>query len=137
MDNINVKFYTTCATLQKADGYSCLCVHVTTSGIWRDRLEGYNDLDVQTYDENYLTYQITPKNPPVNIDTFNKCFIGIDCSDITDKCEYINGNCRAKCSNHLSQYECENDNSCRVDTQQLNSCTNSSLFPVFKLISFI
>ena len=141
VDNINVEFFTSCATLEEDDGYSCVCVHITTSGIWRSQLEGYNDLDVQTYNTKYLTYQTSPENPPSDKEIFNKCYIGRDCSDITDKglcinaskCEYINGKCRAKCSNHLSQETCSKDNSCRLDS--VNSrCTNSSILPVFKLI---
>jgi len=144
MDNINVEFFTTCATLQKANGYSCLCIQTTFSGIWNNRFQGYNGLDVQTYDSNYLIYQYSYKNPPINTELFNKCYIGMDCSDITDKnlclsasqCEYINMRCRAKCSNHNSQDSCSKDSSCRLDIEK-NRCTNSSKLPVFKLISFI
>ena len=144
VDNINVEFYTSCATLEDVDGYSCVCVHITSSGIWKNKFNGYNDLGVQTYNTNYLTYQISEKNQPSNLEIFNKCFIGRDCSDITDKrlcldasqCEYINGKCSAKCSNHSSQESCLKDNSCRLDTEK-SKCTNSSTLPVFKLILII
>ena len=144
VDNINVEFFTSCATLEKEDGYSCLCIHITNSGILHDNFQGYNDIDVQTYDEDYLTYQISPDKPPLSQSIFNKCFIGIDCSDITDKslclsasqCEYINYQCRAKCSNHDTQYSCQKDHSCRLDTEK-SRCTNSSILPIFKLISII
>ena len=144
VDNINVEYFTTCATLEKADGYSCLCVRVTTSGIWKNELEGYNDKDVKSYQTNYLTYQIVSTNPPKNTEIFNKCYIGIDCSDITDKslcltasqCEYKDGRCLAKCSNHISQDECKRDSSCRLDNEKFR-CTNSSILPSFKLISII
>ena len=49
VDGINVEYFTSCATLEREDGYSCLCVHITNSGIWHDKLQGYNDKDVQTY----------------------------------------------------------------------------------------
>ena len=75
---------------------------------------------------------------------YNKCFIGRDCIDITDKslclnatqCEYNNGKCSAKCSNHISVENCKQDNSCRLDTKK-SFCTNSSILPGFKLISII
>ena len=144
VDDINVEFFTSCATLENEDGYSCVCVHITTSGIWNQKFEGYDDTDVQTYDTRYLTYQISPNNPPLNTGIFNKCFIGIDCADITDKslclrasqCEYIKHKCQAKCSNHVSQDSCKSDSSCRIDTQK-SLCTNSSILLVFKLISTI
>ena len=144
VDGVNVEYYTNCATFEKADGYSCLCVHVTTSGIWKDQFNGYNEYDVQTYDTNYLTYQISFDNPPSDKELFNKCYIGRDCNDITDKsvclsasqCEYAFGNCRAKCTNHQTEDACNKDYSCRVDTEN-SRCTNSSLFPVFKLILII
>ena len=66
VDDINVEFFTSCATLENEDGYSCVCVHITTSGIWNQKFEGYDDTDVQTYDTRYLTYQISPNNPPLN-----------------------------------------------------------------------
>ena len=143
-DNISVKYYTTCATLEEAEGYSCVCIHVTTSGIIHDKFDGYNELGVQTYKEKYLTYQITPENPPLSLDVYYQCYIGRDCSDITDtslclsasQCEYINGKCRAKCSNHNSQYSCEKDHSCRMDYDK-SMCTNSSIFPIVKSISII
>ena len=144
VDGINVEYFTTCATLEEADGYSCLCVRVTTSGIWKNEFEGYNEFDVETYDKRYLTYQISSNNPPKNTNVFNKCFIGIDCSDITDKnlclsasqCEYKYGECIAKCSKHTSQIECNSDSSCRLDNEK-SRCTNSSKLPSFKLISII
>ena len=144
VDNINVEYFTTCATLEEADGYSCLCVRVTTSGIWNNKFEGYNEFDVETYDTRYLTYQIKSDNPPKNTKIFNKCFIGIDCSDITDinlcltasQCEYNNGKCIAKCSKHISQEECKSDSSCRLDNEK-SRCTNSSKLSPFKLIPII
>ena len=144
IDNINVEYYTSCATLSQSEGYSCVCVQITTSGILDDKLDGYNDVDVQTYDENYLTYQNDPEDPPLDLEVFYKCYVGRDCSDITDsslclsasQCEYINGACRAKCSNHNSQYSCEKDHSCRVDYEN-SRCTNSSSFNIVKLISII
>lgn len=144
MGGINVEFFTSCATLETEDGYSCLCVHVTNSGIWNENFQGYDDLDVQSYDTKYLTYQISNNQPPSNKTIFNKCFIGIDCSDITDKslclsatqCEYENFKCSAKCTKHYSKDSCINDSSCRLDTQK-SRCTNSSIFPTFKLISII
>lgn len=140
IDNINVKYYTSCATLEGPEGYSCICIQVTNSGILHDKFDGYNDVDVQTYDEKYLTYQITPEKPPLDLEVFHKCYIGRDCSDITDsslclsasQCEYINGMCRAKCSNHYSQTSCEKDYTCRMDYEK-SICTNSSIFPFFKL----
>ena len=51
IDNINVKYYTSCATLEGPEGYSCICIQVTNSGILHDKFDGYNDVDVQTYDE--------------------------------------------------------------------------------------
>ena len=144
MDNINVKYYTSCATLQGEDGYSCLCIHITDSGIVHHKFDGYNDLDVQTYNSKYLTYQITPDDPPLALDVFHQCYVGRDCSDITDislclsasQCEYINGECRAKCTNHNTLYSCEKDHSCRVDIEK-SICTNCSIFPVYELISII
>ena len=144
VDNISVKFYTTCATLESVDGYSCLCIHQTYSGIKSGKFNGYNETDVRTYNSKYLTYQITPEEPPENLDAFYECYIGRDCSDITDtslclsasQCEYINGKCRAKCSNHISKYSCEKDYSCRMDYEK-SMCTNSSMFIVVQLISII
>ena len=144
VNNIDVQYYTSCATLEEPEGYSCLCIQVTTSGIWNDKFDGYNDFGVQTYDEEYLTYQISPEKPPLDLEVFYKCYVGRDCSDITDsslclsasQCEYINGKCRAKCSNHNSQNSCEKDYSCRMDYQK-SICTNSSIFPFFKLVSII
>ncbi len=81
MDDINIEFYTSCATLEEEDGYSCLCVHITNYGIWHDRLNGYDDFSVKTYNTKYLSYQISSDNPNPN----NICYIGRDCSDITDK----------------------------------------------------
>ena len=85
-----------------------------------------------------------PIEPPLNQEIFNKCFIGIDCADITDKslclsasqCEYVNYECRAKCSNHMSIDSCNRDHSCRLDTEK-SLCTNNSILYVFKLISII
>ena len=74
IDNINVEYYTSCATLSKSEGYSCVCVQITTSGILDDKLDGYNDVDVQTYDENYLTYQNDPEDPPLDLEVFYKCY---------------------------------------------------------------
>ena len=139
VDNINVEFFTKCATLQEKYGYSCLCVQVTNSGIWNNKLQGYNDFDVATYDTKKLIYQISDDE-----EVDNKCFVGIDCRDITDKslclsanqCEYIDMNCRAKCSNHISIDNCQKDYSCRLDIEN-SFCTNSSKLPVFKLIYII
>ena len=144
VDGINVEYFTTCATLKEVDGYSCLCARITTSGLWKRELEGYNEFDVETYNTRYLTYQISSNYPPNNTEIFNKCFIGIDCSDITDKdlclsasqCEYKYGECIAKCSKHTSQKECNSDSSCRLDNEK-SRCTNSSKLPSFKLISII
>ena len=94
--------------------------------------------------ENINTYQNDPEDPPLDLEVFYKCYVGRDCSDITDsslclsasQCEYINGACRAKCSNHNSQYSCEKDHSCRVDYEN-SRCTNSSSFNIVKLISII
>ena len=104
----------------------------------------YNEFDVETYNTRYLTYQIVSDNPPKNTEIFNKCFIGIDCSDITDKslcltasqCEYKNGKCIAKCSKHTSQEKCKSDSSCRLDNEK-SRCTNSSKLSPFKLIPII
>ncbi len=144
VDDVNVEYFTSCATLEDVDGYSCVCVKITTSGIWRRLLDGYNDLDVQTYDTKYLTYQISQDKPNSNQEIYNKCYIGRDCSDITDKsvcisasqCEYINGKCRAKCAKHSSIDSCEKDSSCRLDAGSYK-CTNSSILPVFKSILII
>ena len=137
VDDVNVEYFTSCATLEDVDGYSCLCVQKTISGIWRHLLDGYNDLDVQTYDTKYLTYNS-------NQEIYNKCYIGSDCSDITDKsvcisasqCEYINGKCRAKCAKHSTIGSCEKDSSCRLVNGN-HECTNSSILPVFKSILII
>lgn len=138
MDDINVKFFTSCGMFQKSDNYySCVCVRETTSGIWNNNLEAYDDSKVATYNTKQLTYQLSDKYS-------NKCLIGIDCSDITDEslclnakqCEYIDGKCSAKCAKHSSESSCYSDSSCRYDTEK-SSCTNSSILPVFKLTSII
>ena len=58
IDNIDVQYYTSCATLKEPEGYSCLCIQVTTSGIWNEQFYGYK----QTYDKEYLTYQTSPES---------------------------------------------------------------------------
>ena len=131
MDDINVKFFTSCGMFQESNNrYSCVCVRVSTS-------DGYDDSDVETYNMGKLIYDLSDKYS-------NKCLIGIDCSDITDEslclnakqCEYIDGKCSAKCAKHSSESRCSSDSSCRYDTEK-SSCTNSSILPVFKLTSII
>ena len=131
-DNINVEFFTYCATFEVDGDYSCVCIQQTISGAWKSEYNGYNDLGVKTYNTDYLTFYNS------------KCYIGRDCSDITDRslcsyasqCEYINGECQAKCSKHSSDDKCINDYSCRMDTDN-SRCTNSSILPNFKLILII
>ena len=144
VDNVNVQFYTTCAAVEKGNDYSCACVHETISGIRNEIFDGYDDSDVETYDTNYLIYDVSNENSTLSKAVYNSCFIGTDCRDITDKnlclnatqCEYINGGCRAKCANHISADRCKKDNKCKIDTEN-NDCTNSSILPVFNLISII
>lgn len=144
VDDINVEYFSSCATLEEADGYSCLCVRITSSGIWNHRFQGYDLETVQDYNTKYLSYQIDPSEGSNNEELFNKCYIGRDCSDITDKslcesasqCIYKNGYCRAVCSNHQTQDTCERDSSCRYNKEK-NYCTNSSILLTFKYLSII
>ena len=132
MNNINVEFYTYCASFGDDDDYSCVCIQQTFSGAWNNEYNGYNNLGIKTYNSDYLKF------------SDSKCYIGRDCSDITDsslcsdysQCEYRNGKCQAKCSKHSTEDKCMNDNSCRVDVDN-SRCTNSSILPNFKLILII
>ena len=143
VDNINVEFFTYCGAIEEEDGYSCLCIRETTSGIWNNYLEAYDDLDVASYHTNYLIYKTSENTDPSKKKIYNKCFIGRDCSDIKNKslcldatqCEYKDGECSAKCSINNSKNSCLKD-TCRWNTEKYY-CTNSSILPVFKLISII